>query len=119
MKAILLESAQLTGFSSSADGGMRFRGVTAELSKAEAVALMELHNKNVRVLIEPSDYEVEGNVTVTTDREVKTPSQRLRSIIFIQFRQQRPVGMTFDEFYARRIGLICEQEKQLLEPEVG
>lgn len=116
MKAILLENAQLTGFSSCADGGLRFRGVTPELSKTEAVSLMELHNLNVRLLIEPVDYEPESKVVVDKDLHSKTPSQRLRAIIFCQFRQQKPI-VTFDDFYKRAMDRICEDQKKLLEPE--
>lgn len=116
MPKAIVTDAILSSISSRADGSCGFRGVTPELTSPEKVALMELHGKSVRLLIEPNDYEAEGKVTVAAEMNVKTPSQRLRAIIFCQFKDQKPDNMTFDEFYARRMNLICEQEKQLLEP---
>lgn len=115
MKAILLENAQLTGFSSSADGGLRFRGVTPELSKTEAVALMELHNLNVRLLIEPIDYEPEAKVVVDKDLHNKTPSQRLRAVLFVMWKQSGR-DLDFSSWYIHEIDKIIEGIKNKLEP---
>jgi len=109
--------AIFSGFSSRADGSCGFRGTTPELTATEKAALMELHGKNVRLLIEPSDYEPESTVKVEKSMHSKTPSQRLRAILFVQFRQQQPSDMTFDSFYVKRMGEICEREKSMLEPE--
>lgn len=110
--------AVFSSFSSRADGSVGFRGSGPEMSASEKVALMELHGLNVKLLITPSDFEPESKVVVDRDLRSKTPSQRLRSILFIQWKQKTTHGDTFDEYYAKRMNDICEAEKQLFEPDM-
>lgn len=117
MKSILMD-AVFSSFSSRADGSVGFRGSGPEMSAEEKVALMELHGLNVKLLITPSDFEPECKVVVDRDLGSKTPSQRLRAILFIQWKQKSTHGDTFDEYYSRRMSDICEAEKQLLEPDM-
>ena len=121
MKAIVLSSV-LSGFRSRKDKSMGFSASTLELDTAEKVALMELEGLNVRLLIEPVDYVAEGKVEVKSESSFKTPSQRLRSILFVEYCQKNPQmtskdypAITFDEFYNIEMDRICQERKKKLE----
>ena len=114
MKAIVSQII-LTGFSSRADGSLGFRGVTPEMSVPEKVAMMSLQNLNCRALFEPQDYATDGKVEIKNPLDRKTPSQRLRAIMFVEFKEKR-LDAGFEEYYIREMDKICEQRKALLQP---
>jgi hypothetical protein len=114
MKAITL-SAIFTRFSSRVDGSIGFSGCTPELNSSEKVAMFDLQGKNVKVLLQPIDEPPDELVTVKSDLEQKTPSTRLRAVLFIQFRQQSEVK-DFDGFYKAVMERIIEEQKAKLEP---
>ena len=114
MKAIVLD-AVLSGFRSRKDRSMGFSVSTPELEIAHKVALMELEGINVRVLLEPKDYTVESKVVVDKEIHSKTPSERLRSVLYIKFKQQSEVK-DFTEYYLKEMDRVIETEKSTLEP---
>lgn len=118
MKAIVL-SAILSGFRSRKDRSLGFSVSTPELTTVEKVALMELESINVQLLIEPSDYSVEGKLEIKSEVETKTPSQRIRAILFCLFKheiatKQIPAETLFEVFYAQRCDKICSWLKTKL-----
>lgn len=117
MGKALSTEAIFTRFSSRVDGSMGFSGCTPELTTEEKVALMGLHGKNVRLLVQPMDSIPDEIIMVKTDIEQRTPSERLRGVLFIQARQ---LGCEndFDRFYRTRMSEIIEAEKAKLEPAV-
>lgn len=115
MKAISTD-AIFTRFSSRADFSMGFSGCTPEMDATERVALMELHGKNVRLLIQPMDSPPEELITVANDLQQKTPSQRLRSVLYKQFTQLENKTSDFQGFYNAQMERILEAEKAKLEP---
>lgn len=114
MKAIVL-NAILSSFRSRKDKSIGFSVSTGEFSVPERVAIMELEGINVRMLIEPQDYEPEGKIAVDKELHSKTPSERLRAILFVKFRQSGE-KIEFIDYYIREINRICEAEKAQLEP---
>lgn len=86
------------------------------MTATERVALMELHGKNVRLLIQPMDVAPEEIVTVANDLQQKTPSQRLRSVLFKQFQQGDNKNTDFLGFYNAAMERIIAAEKSKLEP---
>lgn len=120
MKA-LLTPAIFTGFSSRADGSLGFRGVTPELSHGEKVALMELHQQNVKLLIQPVGESPEAMVEVKNELNTKTPSQRLRAVLFVLFKQWsesgKIKGVMFEQFYSEQMNRMIDDIKGQLEPE--
>lgn len=106
--------AILTSFSSRADKSIGFRGVTPELSPAEATALMELHGQNVRILIEPWDVPPDAMIKIKSEVEHKTPSQRLRAVLFVWWQQQNKPG-EFEEFYRINMNRLIEHVKSKLD----
>lgn len=116
--AIRLE-IQLTGFSSRVDGSLGFRGVTPEMNSEEKVSLMELQGLLVEALFIPKDEKDAELVEVKGEMDVKTPSQRLRSVLFCLFKEHQKKGIkeTFDTFYARYMERLIELVKTKLDPE--
>ena len=73
----------MTGFSSRVDQSLSFRGVTPELSTEEKVALMGLQNVLCECLLFPKDEKDVDIMKVEKEVIHKSPSQRLRSVIFL------------------------------------
>ena len=93
---------------------MGFSVSTPEFTVPERVALMELEGINVRMLIEPTDYAVEAKVEVDKEIHSKTPSERLRAILFVAFKQSGEND--FPTYYLKAMDRICETEKSQLTP---
>jgi hypothetical protein len=115
MKAIVL-TGQLTSFSSRADKSLGFRGCTPELTSAEKAALMDFQDLNVRMLIEPIDYPSDGKMEVKSQFESKTPSERLRGVLFVAWKQGGEKGV-FADFYRDRMNAYIEDVKSYLKPD--
>lgn len=98
MKAIEILHCQTGAVTSRVDGGVKISFVTPELRPSEAGALLQLHGKNVCVSIVPEDVAPEEKITVSTALETKTPSQRLRNVIYCLYQQQHVTG-PFAPFY--------------------
>lgn len=112
--------AQLTGFSSRVDGSLGFRGVTPELSSTEKAEFMELQGLLVEILIMPKDEKDAELVEVKGEIDCKSPSQRLRGVLFVWFRElQKTKGLkeTFDTFYARHMEKLIEYCKAKIDSE--
>lgn len=106
----------MTSASTRSDGSLGLRFSTPELAPSEKTAVFELQNKNLRVLIQPVDEPPESIMEVHNKFGFKTPGQRLRGVLFVQFQQQHPPDTTFDEWYLRRMEEIIDRQKQQLEP---
>lgn len=112
MKA-LTTPAILTRFSSRVDGSLSFGGITPELTTAEKVALMDLHNKNVVILIQLTDDSApEEMIRVKGGLEIKSPGRRLRDVLFVLYRQQNPLDTTFENFYSSYLERLISSVKE-------
>lgn len=122
MKAIVLNHAIASGFRSRKDKSLGFSVSTPELTTVEKVALMDLDGLNIRILLEPIDYEIEGKVEVTTDTETKTIGQRLRGVLFVLFKHEIeanliPVDTNFTAYYEAKMEKIINHAKSKLPPQ--
>lgn len=115
MKAIVLDVI-LSGFRSRKDKSLGFSASTPELTTVEKVALMDLDGLNLRALLEPRDYSTDGKVEVKGLLEQKPPSQRLRAVLFVQWKQQVK-DRSFEQFYLETINALIDSIKATLEPE--
>ena len=116
MKAISADMV-LTSASTRADNSLGLRFGTGELAPAEKTVFFELLNKSLKVIIQPITDPVDEIVEVKAPLGFKSPSQRLRSVLYIAYQQQKPVDTTFEEFYGRKMEAIIERQKQQLAPE--
>ena len=112
MKALSLD-AIFTSFGSRVDGSISFRGQTPELNTIEKVALMDLHGRNVKLLIQPLEETPDEVLHVSKVLDFKTPSQRLRAVIFCEWKAQKP-DCTFEEHYNSEMNRIIEKKKERL-----
>lgn len=114
MKAIEILHCQTGSVTSRQDGGVKISFVTPELRPSEAGALIQMHGKNVCVSIVPEDVTPEEVLRVTTDREQKTASQRLRAVIFCLYQQKKPEG-PFQPFYDAEMEKFIDHTKAKLD----
>jgi hypothetical protein len=113
-KALRFE-ALMTGFSSRVDRSLGFRGVTPELSTEEQVALMGLQNVLCEILMFPKDEKDVEVIKVEKEIIHKSPSQRLRSVIFLLWKQTGE-ELPFEVFYVQKMDHIIEALKAKLPP---
>jgi len=115
-KALRFE-ALMTGFSSRADHSLSFRGVTPELSTVEKVALMGLQNVLCEMLMFPKDEKDVDVLKIEKEVVHKSPSQRLRSVIFLLWKQTKE-ELPFEVYYATTMEKIIDHLKSKLPHEV-
>lgn len=94
------------------DHSVVFSVETPELRVSESGQLMQWHGRACTVRITPHDTPPLEMVRVDTQRTVKSPSQRLRSVHFLIWRQN-PVG-DFEQWHAARMEKIINEAKQEL-----
>lgn len=119
MKAIVLEHAIASSFRSRKDKSLGFSVSTPELTTAQKVALMDLDGLNIRILLEPIDYEIDGKIEVATDSETKTSGQRLRAVMFVLFKYEIetkiiPADTNFTVYYENKMEKIINHCKAKL-----
>ena len=117
MKAIHILHAGITRVSSAADNGVSMSVVTPELAPEQAATILRLKGQNVQVLITPIDEPGEEPELVSTDRDAKSPAQRLRGVLFVCHKALRHIGKTgeeFDAFYRNKLEAMIEAVKSKL-----
>lgn len=117
MKAIRTE-AQLTSFRSRSDGSIGFSGVTPEMSSQEKVALFDLQNVLVEILVYPKDEKDADVLEVRKELEGKSPATRLRAVIFILWKQAGEKE-AFELYYSQMMEKIIEWVKKKIDAAKG
>ncbi len=110
MKAIDIKSAEMGMVNSRVDGSVLFRVITPELTIDQRATLLSFHGKNARVMVEPLDVATDGLDEVTTERDVKTPAQRLRAVIFVHWKSCE-AGDDFETFYRNQMERVISGYK--------
>jgi hypothetical protein len=118
MKAVEIQHCQAGSVTSRQDGSVKISFVTPELRPSEAGALIGFHGKNCCVSIVPEDVEVEDKISVDTERDQKTPSQRWRAVLFVAWKQgvDKRDNETYDAFYQRQYEKLIDFWKAKLNP---
>lgn len=102
--------------SSREDGSVAFRVITPELRASEKGEVMAYHGRACRVVIAPHEGESDETVTVETEREVKTASQRMRGVLFLVWKKTTQPGDTdFNSYYERQMEMMIDKWKSKLE----
>lgn len=68
---------------------------------------MELQGINVELLISPSDEQNVEAYKIEADLDQKSPSQRMRSVLFILWKEDNE-GVDFQEYYRRHMEKLIE-----------
>lgn len=116
MKAVEIKAAEFGQVRSRKDHSVSFTIITPELRPSESAALLAFHGSAVRLLIEPHDVVPEENVTVDTELHHKTPSQRMRGVLYRAWEQNvnKQQNETFDAYYTRQYEKMLNQWKEQL-----
>lgn len=107
-------AATLEGVRALKEGGLSLSFHSQELSKEEMVSVMQFYQSFGYLLFSPEQLGEEDipKEKLSTDEE-KSPSKRLRSILFIIWKQQGGEG-DFEAFYRKKMEAIIEQLKSRL-----
>lgn len=105
--------AILTRCSSTVDGGLNLSAHTKKLDPIEKVSVMEFHNKSGWLLFSPNPIKETDIPDKPAEIGSKTPSQRLRAVLYILWEQSNKPG-TFDQFYADKMEALIEKVKDRL-----
>jgi hypothetical protein len=93
-------NAELSGVSTRSDGSLSLRIGTPELTNEEALVLFRLRGIALDCTLTPLNQELEAPEEVKSEIAIKTPSQRLRSVLFAVFAHEKELGkIGKDEIY--------------------
>lgn len=101
------------------DGGIRLKIETNEIAAEDIAFLMKEFNgrfgwflfsanKIENDLIPEKDADAEG-------RRIKTPSQRLRAVLYLWYQQINDKSKTFDQFYVEQMEKVINKVKEKLD----
>jgi len=96
------------------DGGLSIGFHTNELDSEEKVAVMDMHNEAGWLLFQPNEIAEADVPDKQAELETKTPSQRLRAVLFVYWKQTTPEE-TFEVFYCRKMEAIIDSVKGRLD----
>ncbi len=105
----------LSSAATRSDGSLSLKFSTPELEASEKTAFFELLNLNLKLLLQPADGEPVELKEVKGQFDRKTPSQRLRAVLFVFWKQADSTG-DFEDFYRKRIDDVIDMFKKKLEP---
>jgi hypothetical protein len=110
-------SCQITSLSSRNDGSLRLSVVTPELSVEEKVAVMELQGQLLQALFIPEEFQAE-QMEIGKDLDGKSPSSRLRNVLFVWWKKLEENNKTKDDFslwYRNKMESIIDGVKLKIE----
>ena len=113
MRTIKL-SGVITSIRAKVDGSLGFSTNTPELSKEEKTEFFGLQNQNIEITLKPTDFVDAPKLEVNKDLERKTPSQRMRNVIYVLWQHSGSVGY-FDDFYRSEMERSIENYKRKLQ----
>ena len=114
MKTAFQAPAILTRIAYLKDGGLSLGFATNELSDEEKVIASRYHQKFGYVLFKENQYKDEDIPDGDASDESKSPSQRLRSVLFIYWKQNKKDG-DFDSFYRREMEKFINHVKEAID----
>lgn len=108
----------ITSLATKVDGSVKIILETRELNSDHAAKLFELRGAEAWVLIAPTEFKDE-DVSLPHERADpaigrKTPSQRLRAVIYRLWEQRNP-GTDFESYYRITLEKVIDQFKGKLE----
>lgn len=112
-------AAQIEGIASRKDKTIKLTLGTQEMSPNDAAQLFNLNQKLCYVAIKEEHFTQEEETLIAdlkTDFEnIKSPSQRFRAILYVNF-TQRPDGYKdFQSYYLAKMDALCEHFKNKLD----
>jgi hypothetical protein len=114
MKAITCDVI-LEGCSTRADGSLSVRFSTPELAPEEKTVFFELQKRELKMLLQPKSEAPSELKDVRGEFDRKTPSMRLRAVLFVAWKQQGEPG-EFDDWYRKKMETYINDVKENLKP---
>lgn len=112
--------AIFAGIQSKVDRSYKLTFVTRELSGDDASVLLKMNQSELWMLLAPTEDAIDRAEVPAykPDAEMarKTPSQRLRSVLFLVWKQSGQPG-SFDDYYRGRLEHLIELYKAKLDGE--
>lgn len=116
---MILLPSQVEAIASRKDKTIKLTLGTQELSPNQAAELFNLNQQFCYVAIKPEPFmkdETDLIGSLKTDLEnSKTPSQRLRGILYLNYQQDNKGYKDFATYYISEIERICEHYKNKLD----
>jgi len=109
----------LTSVRTRRDNSLGISIETPELDNEAMLVFLRLRGINLDMTLQPLEQAKEPPIEVKAKIDNQTPSQRLRSILYVLFDHEKTTGIIpkdelFDVFYARKIEKIIEWVKTKL-----
>jgi len=116
---MILLPAQVESITTRKDKTIKLTIGTQELSPADAAKIFYLNQQFCYMALKPEPFsrdESEAIGSLKTDiSQAKTPSQRLRAILYLNYQQDSKGYQDFTTYYASEIEKICEHYKNKLD----
>jgi len=114
MEGTLL-SCQISGIRSLKDGSVSITLETQELSPGKAGEIFSLRKKLAAVYISPKETVKQSELDQVDALDIELPgksqSQRIRSVLFILYEQNKEGYKDFKEYYTAKTELLIEHLK--------
>lgn len=109
--------AILDSISTRKDGSIKLVFETQEVSSKEGFNLFEMRDRFGWLAFAPQKSELKiPEEPAVNPRIEKSPSQRLRNVIFVLWKQLGASG-DFEDYYRKQMERMIEQVKERLDPE--
>lgn len=116
---MIILAAQIEGLASRKDKTIKVTFGTQELAPVEAAQVFQLNQKFCYIAIKEEYFqqdEIDDVESLKTDLETnKTPSQRLRGILYINYQQNNEGYKDFTTYYIAKMEVLCEHFKSKLD----
>jgi len=112
---MIILPAQIEGLTSRKDKTIKVTFGTQELSPVDAAQVFQLNQRFCYIAIKEETFqqdELNKLDDIKTNLETnKTPSQRLRGILYINYQQNNEGYKDFTTYYTSKMEVICEHFK--------
>lgn len=107
--------AILSGFSSLVAGGLSLRFSTQELTPEEELIILQHKGQAGYLLFKPDSFSEDEIPTEDTETGFKTPSQRLRGVLYKLHMESDGTPESFSVFYNKKMEQIISHYKSQLD----
>lgn len=104
----------LDGVSYLADGGVSLRFSTKELSPEDRVKVSYSHRQYGWICFKENAFKDEDIPKQQAEDGEKSPSQRLRAVLYILWKQRGSKG-DYESFYRRQLDVAIDRVKKLID----
>jgi hypothetical protein len=109
----------LNRVSTRADGSLSLNFETQEMDAESTTVLIKLCRIELVALLTPKGVPLEAPIEVKSEAQSKTPSQRLRAVVFALFAFEKEQGKIakdelFEFYYAKKMEKVIEWVKSKL-----